>query len=102
MDTAQLNLTQPVLPPVPLERSSVPQQMSEERKEQVAKGFESILINKILDEMKNATGQWGFEKDEASRQVDGLYTLYLSDFVAKNGGLGLWKEIYESLFPSAR
>jgi Rod binding domain-containing protein len=71
--------------------------MSEEKKKQIAKDFESLLINKLLDEMKNTVGDWGFEKDGASMQVQGIFWLYLARDIANNGGIGLWKDIYKSM-----
>jgi Rod binding domain-containing protein len=102
MDTAKLILTQPVLPPAPLGHSDGLDNISEQRKKQVAKDFESILTYKILSEMDNTIGDWGFEKEGASKQVQSLFSFYLCDHIAKNGGLGLWKEIYESLASSVR
>ncbi len=97
MDIAKLILTEPVSPPSPLKDLSELDGVSEERKKQVAKDFESVLLNKLLDEMKNTIGDWGFEKDEASRQVQGIFWLYLARDIANNGGFGLWKDIYQFL-----
>ncbi len=98
-NAAKLILTQPVLPPTPLERLSKAEidTVSQERKKQIAKDFESVLLNKLLDQMKNTIGDWGFEKDGASEQVQGLFWLYLSQDVANSGGIGLWKDIYQFL-----
>ncbi|MHC4423681.1 MAG: hypothetical protein ACYSWR_03290 [Planctomycetota bacterium] len=111
MDSSKLILTEAVLPPVHLEHLSRGplyekiaklQQgkidgMSEERKKQVAKDFESVFINKLLDEMKNSIGEWGFEKDGVSRQIQGMFSIYLSQHIANTGGLGLWKDVYQFL-----
>jgi Rod binding domain-containing protein len=100
MDSAaNLLLTQPVLPPMPMEHLSktdlanVPQ----DKKKQYAKDFESVLLNKLMEQMKGTIGDWGFERDGASEQVQGLFWMYLSQDVAHNGGIGLWKEIYQFL-----
>jgi Rod binding domain-containing protein len=69
--------------------------VSEERKKQIAKDFESVLISKLLDEMKNTIGDWGFDKDETSKQVQGIFWLYLARDIANNGGFGMWKDIYQ-------
>jgi len=71
--------------------------VSEERKKQIAKDFESVLISKLLDEMKNTIGGWGFDKDETSKQVQGIFWLYLARDIANNGGFGMWKDIYQFL-----
>lgn len=70
---------------------------SEARKEQFAKDFESVFINKLLDEMKNTIGDWGLEKDSVTKQVNGIFWSHLSQDIAKNGGFGMWKDIKQSL-----
>jgi Rod binding domain-containing protein len=70
---------------------------TEEKKKQIAKDFESLLLNQLLSEMKNTIGEWGFEKDGTSMQVQGIFWLYLARDIADNGGLGLWKEIYQTI-----
>lgn len=97
MDAAKLILTQPVSPPAPLKNLSELDGVSEERKKQVAEDFESVLLGKLLDEMKSTIGDWGFEKDGASKQVQGIFWLYLARDIANNGGFGLWKDIYQFL-----
>ncbi|MHC4556725.1 MAG: hypothetical protein ACYTFW_13995 [Planctomycetota bacterium] len=99
MDSTKLILTEPVSLPTPLEHldKSRLKSITEERKEQIAKDFESVLLNKLLDVMNNTIGDWGFDKDGASRQVQGIFWLYLSRDIANNGGIGLWKDIYQFL-----
>ncbi len=99
MDSAKLILTEPVSPPMPLEhlQKSGLKNVSEEKRKQIAKDFESVLINKMLDEMKNTIGDWGFEKDGPSNQVQGIFWMFLSRDIANNGGLGLWKDIHQFL-----
>jgi len=99
MDSIKLIFTEPVSPPAPLELldKSRCKSITEERKKQISKDFESVLLNKMLDAMKNTIGDWGFEKDGASKQVHGIFWLYLARDIANNGGTGLWKDIYEFL-----
>lgn len=99
MDGTKLILTEPVSPPNMLEHldQSRLKNISDEKKKQVAKDFESVLLNKLLDEMKNSIVDWGLEKDAASKQTEGIFWLYLGRNIANNGGLGLWKEIYQFL-----
>jgi len=70
---------------------------SQVRKIQAAKDFESVLITKLLDEMKRTIVDWGLEKDDVSKQVYDIFWLYLARGIADEGGFGLWKEIYRSL-----
>jgi len=111
MDSVELILTGEVSPPAPLDylgrtglynkiaklKSGQIDVMSEEKKKQAAKDFESVFINKLLDEMNNTIGQWGFEKDGVSKQIQGLFSLYLSEHIANSGGFGLWKDVYQFL-----
>lgn len=105
MDIAQSILSPPVLQPIPLEflngspiakwRTGEIEGFSEEKKKQVAKDFESVILNKLMDEMKNTIVDWGSEKDGTSAQIQGIFWLYLARDIANNGGLGLWKDIYQ-------
>jgi len=99
MDSVKLILTEPVSPPAMLEQldKSMLNGISEDKKKQAAKDFESVLLNKLLDEMKNSIVDWGSEKDGTSKQIQGIFWLYLARDIANNGGLGLWKDIYQSL-----
>jgi Rod binding domain-containing protein len=99
MDSAKLILTEPVAAPSKLEnlRQSGLEDASDEKKKQIAKDFESVLLNKLFDQMSKSVGNWGFEKDGASQQVQGIFWLYLARDIADKGGMGLWKDIYNSL-----
>lgn len=97
MDCANLILTEPVsLPALPGNLNKA-DNISEQKKEQVAKDFESILLGKLLDEMKSSIGDWGLEESAASEQIQGIFWLYLGRHLADNGGLGMWKDIHETL-----
>jgi len=111
MDNAKLILTEPVLPPTQLDtlsRTSIYNniaksdpcaidELSERRKKEVARDFESVLLNKLLGAMKDTIGDWGFDRDGASEQIQGLFWLHLARDIADKGGLGLWKDIYQFL-----
>ena len=99
MDGAKLILTEPVTPPSKLEnlRQAGLDEASDEKKKQIAKDFESVLLNKLLDQMSKSVGNWGFDKDGTSQQIQGIFWLYLARDIANKGGMGLWKDIYNSL-----
>ena len=99
MDSAKLILTESVSPPTQLERldKSKLNSATDEKKKQTAKDFESVLLNKLFDQMSKSVGNWGFEKDGSSEQIQGIFWLYLARDIANNGGMGLWKDIYKSL-----
>ena len=64
---------------------------------QFAKDFESVFVEKLLDTMKNSIGDWGLEQTAGSKQIQGLFWMHLARDVSEKGGLGLWKDIYQSL-----
>jgi len=69
MDSSKLILSEPVSPPALLDHLNKSDSVTAEKKKQFCKDFESVFINKLLEEMKNTIGDWGFEKDGASKQV---------------------------------
>ncbi len=70
----------------------------EQKQQQVAKDFESLLITKLFEQVQASTGSWGLEEEDgASQQVQGLFWLFLARDVADKGGFGLWKDIYGQL-----
>lgn len=116
MDSTKLILTGEVSPPLPLgqlSESVLSKKMTEwesakiegdsaEGKVQAAKDFEAVFINKLLEAMRNTIGEWGFEKDGVSKQIHGMFSLYLAQHIADNGGFGMWREIYDSLTDQGR
>jgi len=112
MDSSKMILTETVSPPMPLEKGNERTLariisgaktahnnagISEPKKVQAAKDFESLLLSRLLNEMKDSIGEWGFKKDGVSRQIQGIFWSYLARDMANNGGLGMWKQIYESI-----
>lgn len=99
MDSIKMILTDPVSPPSMLESldKSRLKSIPEDKQKQVAMDFESVLLNKLLEEMKNSIVDWGLEKDATSKQTEGIFWQYLSRDISKNGGLGMWKDIYQFL-----
>lgn len=97
MDSSKLILSEPVTLFALPGNLNKADGLSEQKKVQAAKDFESVLLGKLLDEMKNSIGNWGFEESAASKQTHGIFWLYLSRHLADNGGLGLWKDIYQTV-----
>lgn len=116
MDSTNMILTQPVSPPTPLEHLGAGlspehiakpdagniQTLGEDKKIQVAKDFESVLLNQLLEKMGDTIGDWGLAKEGISKQIHGIFWLYLSQHIADNGGFGLWKDIYQALSASGQ
>jgi hypothetical protein len=63
------------------------------RTEKVAKDFESVLLSKVLDEMKNTIGNGFGEEEVGGEQIKGLFWLCLARDMGEKGGLGLWKDL---------
>jgi len=94
MDTGKLILTGAVLPPNLLADSSKIDKFSDGKKVQAAQNFESVLIDKLLDQVKETVGQMGLDEDGSSKAVRDLFWLYLGRHISSNGGFGMWKDIY--------
>ena len=91
MDPINTNLTNLISPQRSVENGAPAKDTEQAQKEQFARDFESVLIGKLLDEMKNTIGQWGYEQDGSAKQVQGLFWMNLSRELGQQGGLGLWK-----------
>jgi Rod binding domain-containing protein len=70
---------------------------SADKQIKAAKDFESVFITKLLDAMESTIGDWGLENDAASKQVRGIFSIFLGRHLGQNGGFGMWKDIYKSL-----
>jgi Rod binding domain-containing protein len=74
----------------------------DKKKMKVAKEFEGILIGQLMNQMKETIGESGLLEDGSSKQVQDMFWSFLADEVAENGGMGLWKNVYESMSPSGQ
>jgi flagellar protein FlgJ len=91
-------LTEPVSAPEVLPYTEGIENSPDEKKIQVAKQFESLLLNRLMEQMSNTIGQWDDKEDQAARgQIQGIFNMYMSEHVSDNGGFGIWKDIYKSL-----
>ena len=97
MDAAQLILTQPVSLPSQLENITNTEGLAQEKKKQVAKDFESVLLGKMLEAMQRTVTDWDDSEDGAAEQIKGIFSTYLAEDIANNGGIGIWKDIYKSM-----
>ncbi|MCX5645687.1 MAG: hypothetical protein NTZ17_13575 [Phycisphaerae bacterium] len=70
---------------------------TDQKKQQVAKDFESILLTRLFAEVQTTIGSLDPEEEGTAQQVQGLFWLYLARDAADKGGLGLWKDIYQHL-----
>lgn len=91
-----INSLQPTTAKVSLDANSK-STAAQQKTEKFCKDFESIFIARLLDEMKNTIGDWGMEQDEASKQTQGIFWMYLAQDMGDKGGFGLWKQLYNQL-----
>jgi flagellar protein FlgJ len=73
--------------------------------EQAAHDFESVLLQKVLEEMQRTVPKSGLLDDSMSEQIQGLFTYHMAQDLANKGGLGLWKQIQRQMqatTPAAR
>ena len=67
--------------------------------EKVAHDFESVLLQKVFEEMRRTVPESGLLESPESEQIQGLFWTYLAQDVADKGGIGLWKELARQLQP---
>ena len=93
---AHLNILPPIGAGTYGQRSEVGK-LDDEQITQVARDFESVLLHKMLDAMKKTIPESGFLETGTSQQVQDIFWFYLAQDMAKQGGMGLWKTIYEQI-----
>ena len=62
--------------------------------EKAAKDFESVLLLRLLEEMKRTIPESGLLETGITKQVQDIFWYYLAQDMASKGGLGLWKELH--------
>jgi len=97
-----LILTGPVSMPDKLVDPAKAAKAADEQKERAAKDFESLLVGQVLEQMKDTIPDSGLLEDSTSKQMKGLFWLYLGRDIASKGGFGLWKDIYRTLTQAGR
>lgn len=62
-----------------------------------ARDFESVLLTKVMDEMRKTVPESGLTDDCAREQVQSLFWSNLAQDMANKGGVGLWKQLYRQM-----
>jgi len=78
-------------------RAAQPWSSDQAERVRVAKDFESLLTTRLVEEMKNTIGDWDDQEDAASQQMQGIFWMHLAQHVGGSGGIGLWKQIVQSM-----
>jgi len=68
-----------------------------EKQTQAAQDFESLILTRLLSEMKETIGDWGMEKDNSTQQIHGLFWMQLAQNLADQGGVGLGRQMLSSM-----
>ena len=97
MDPSKLFLTQSVSNPQQLNNNRDVDKLSEQQKKELAKEFESVLMEKMMSQMKKTTGCLSQEDSASSEQIKDLFWSQLGKDLSSKGGLGLWKDVYQFL-----
>ncbi len=78
---------------VPAARAGVAPTVAQQA-EEAAKGFESVLMGKLMEEMQKTIPKSGLFEDSTDDQVQDLFWMQLSQDLSQKGGIGLWKQLY--------
>lgn len=97
MELSKAFLTAPVAGPDVLPNIDGIEAAPDKKKQQIAKQFESLFLNRILEQMNNTAELFDGEDKAAAGQVRGIFNMYMSQHISDSGGFGLWKDIYKSL-----
>jgi len=97
MDNAKLILNQPVCAPELLQNLQYVKNAPRKQKEEFARGFEAIFIDKLLQQMNKTSQMFGVENDSAHKQITLIFNQHLAQYMGDNGGFGFWKQIIEAI-----
>jgi Rod binding domain-containing protein len=70
---------------------------ADQKKQQVAKDVESVLLSHLFEQVQQTMSSLDPEDEGTAQQVQGLFWMYLARDAADKGGVGLWKDIYQQL-----
>ncbi len=65
--------------------------------EKAAKGFESVLLHKLMESMQRTIPDSGLLNNGITKQIQGIFWFYLAQEMADAGGVGLWRDIYQQM-----
>ena len=62
-----------------------------------ARDFESVLLHRLMEEMRRTIPKSELLDTGISDQIQGLFWMYLAKHMADQGGIGLWKDIAQQM-----
>ncbi|MEN6306225.1 MAG: hypothetical protein ABFD91_00590 [Anaerohalosphaeraceae bacterium] len=79
-----------------------PQEPVSEKMEEIARQFEGVLLHQMFKQAQQTIDQMDTEDDEESEdagneQIQSLYWSQMADVVSEQGGMGLWKPLYQQI-----
>jgi Rod binding domain-containing protein len=78
-------------------RTSSAQELEIEKMKKVAKDFEAIFLRQIMKNMQDTVPDSKLFESSQMDQIQSMFWSFLADKLADDGGLGLWKNIYEEI-----
>ena len=69
--------------------------MDDLKKQELAKDFESVLLVRLFNEVKESISASSFDEDAGSDQIHGMFWSFLAEDIADKGGFGLWQDLYQ-------
>ena len=72
---------------------------SDEKRKKVARDFESVFVHELLKSMAETIPD-SDTADQSSKQIKSMYWSHMAQAIADKGGLGFWKDIYNSMAPA--
>lgn len=102
MDIPQLLLNKS-MPSATAESANVPvegrpEAQTAEQLKAVARQFETVLLHQVVKQMQETVDYSSLdEEDESGEQIQSMYWSFMADAMGQQGGVGLWKSIYEGL-----
>ena len=70
-----------------------PQPTEIKKIEKLARDFEGVLLHKMMDEMQKTIPDSGMFSSAATKQMKGLFWMFLSQSLSEKGGIGLSKQL---------
>lgn len=92
---------------LPLENSAAVQRLLQGEGRDTAKvlraarDFESVLLHRLLEEMRRTITKADLLDSGTSDQIEGLFWMYLAQHLADKGGIGLGKALAEQMARTA-
>ncbi|HML73048.1 MAG TPA: hypothetical protein PKB02_01000 [Anaerohalosphaeraceae bacterium] len=83
-------------------RRTASQDSAAQKLQDVARKFEGVLLHQMFKQAQQNIEQMDTDEEEESEdaggeQIQSLYWSQMSDLVSEQGGVGLWKSIYQQM-----